>query len=292
MRRPPSPRRHLVEPSGRPLHPRPQLVQSGRLARLPRLPRRSGAGLRRPRRRRRLAPRAPRLCARPDQIREPTRPDRSLPAQSCRPTETETEDDEVPQGEPRAHARRRRRDRALAGLSLALGSPGFAHPHPEEAARPQGQAQPARGAPRRARSSAPSASRRQRRPSRASPHTEETVTGDRQRVIVMTHRGEAMATHDGHGVRARPWRRRHVMSASIGPRRQTMPSRSHRHCARRRTDSRQGEDRREIRASAPDVRRRREHRDGNATSAGAARRAASTRARERGDAAAARDERS
>ena len=73
------------------------------------------------------ARRAPRLCARPGQIREPTRPDRRLPAQSCRPTETETEDDEDPQAEPPAHARRRRRRRPArrrrASRSAARASP-------------------------------------------------------------------------------------------------------------------------------------------------------------------------
>ena len=89
---------------------------------------------------------APRLCARPDQIREPTRPDRSLPAQSCRPTETETEDDEVPQAEPAAHARRRRRDR-----HARRAQPRRRQPRPRPARRPSSRS---RTRPRRAASGA------------------------------------------------------------------------------------------------------------------------------------------
>ena len=81
------------------------------------------------------APRRPkprRLCPRAGQVGEPARPDRRLPAQPCRSTETETEDAEATTARTacaRSPARAHRR--SCSPAALTAGSPGLAHPHPE-----------------------------------------------------------------------------------------------------------------------------------------------------------------
>ena len=127
-----------------------------------------------------LGRRPSRLCPRPDQIREPTRPDCSLPAQPCRPTETETENDEGPSQQPRPLAGGAAFILAVAGLGAAVGTPGLAQPD----APKQDQAQPPE-------------ERQVERRIIIREHDGEPQAGDhrehRERVIVMSHRGE------GHG---------------------------------------------------------------------------------------------
>ena len=128
-RHPPSPRRYLVEPS------RPFILALNWFNPVAWLAFRAFRADQElacdaARRRRRPCRGAPRLCPRPDQIREPTRPDCSLPAESCRSTETETENDED-------HRSSRARMLAGAAAILALGglTPRLRQPRPRPAGR-------------------------------------------------------------------------------------------------------------------------------------------------------------
>jgi beta-lactamase regulating signal transducer with metallopeptidase domain len=79
-----------------------------------------------------------RLCARPCEIREPTRPDRSLPAEPRRPTETETENAEPPQQGPPPPVGGKRRYRILGRHQPAVRHrrPGSADPGRRPGAEP------------------------------------------------------------------------------------------------------------------------------------------------------------